>query len=121
VYESATGRLNEAHLNDPVLLWLVLHLCIGDTWNTVNNVERRTGAAVPGVLFVWLSALFAAAQFGDVTPLAGQLLGLTTVWLTAAALLIADTWRINNAVESEPLYPYKQRDMRSVTRLSFEE
>ena len=62
LYEASTGRLNEGHLNDPVFLWLVLHLCIGDTWNTVNNVERRTGAAVPGVVLVWGSALFAAAQ-----------------------------------------------------------
>lgn len=121
IYETSTGRLNEAHLNDPVLLWLALHLCIGDTWNTVNNVERRTGAAVPGVVFVWGSALFAARQFYDVAPQAGVCLGLTAVWLTVAALLVADTWRINNAIADEPLYPYKRPDMRSQTRLSFED
>ena len=62
VYEASTGRLNEAHLNDPVLLWLVMHLCLGDTWNTMNNAEGRTGAAVPAVAVVWLSAVFAAKQ-----------------------------------------------------------
>jgi len=121
VYEASTGRLNEAHLNDPVILWLVLHLCIGDTWNTINNVERRTGAAVPGVALVWLSTLFAAKQYYDVVPLAGMLLGLTAVWITVAGALVADTWRVNNEVEPEPLFPYKRPGYRSQTRLFFEE
>jgi benzodiazapine receptor len=121
VYEASTGRLNEAHMNDPVLLWLVLHLAIGDTWNTINNVERRTGAAVPGVSVVWLSTIFAARQFYDVSPLAGQLLGLTAVWITVAGVLVADTWRINTEVAPEPLYPYKRQGRRSQTRFSFEE
>lgn len=120
VYEASTGRLNEAHLDDPVLLWLVLHLCIGDTWNTVNNVERRTGAAVPGVTLVWLSTLFAAKQFYDVSPLAGGLLAATAVWITVAGALVADTWRLNNAATPEPLYPYKAKGTRSATRFSFE-
>jgi len=121
VYEASTGRINEAHLNDPVLLWLVFHLCIGDTWNTINNVERRTGAAVPGVALVWLSTLFAAKQYYDVAPQAGMVLGLSAVWITIAAVLIGDTWRINDAVRSEPLYPYKKKGRKSVTRLSFED
>lgn len=120
IYSEATGRLNEAHLNDPVLLWLVFHLCIGDTWNTVNNVERRTGAAVPGVVLVWLSTLYAARQFWDVSPLAGGLLGLTALWITVAGALVADTWRINNEVRPEPLYPYKRAGFKSPTRLSLE-
>ena len=45
-----------------MLLWLVFHLCVGDTWNTINNTERRTGAAVPGVACVWASVLYAAVQ-----------------------------------------------------------
>jgi len=107
VWEATGG-----HLLDPVLLCIMLHLSIGDTWNCVNNVERRLGAAVPGVACVWASVLFAATQYSSVSPLAGQLLGLTAVWITVAGLLIADTWRINSAEaggkwEGEPLYPYK--------------
>jgi translocator protein len=120
VYETSTGRLNEAHLNDPVLLCLMLHLCIGDTWNTANNVERRVGAAVPGVALVWLSTLFAAKQYYDVLPLAGLLLGATAVWIAVAGALVADTWRINNDVSAEPLYPYKREGSRSLTRLRIE-
>lgn len=78
----------------------------------MNNVERRLGAAVPGVACVWASVLFAAAQYSSVSPLAGQLLALTAVWITIAGALIADTWKINSEEaggkwEGEPLYPYK--------------
>jgi len=120
VYEASTGRLNEAHLNDPVLLWLVLHLCIGDVFNTANVVEGRLGAAVPAAACAWLTSLFAAKQFYDVAPLAGGLLGLTAVWIGVAAALVADTWRINNAVAAEPLYPWKNEGTRSLTRYFFE-
>ena len=37
-----------AHLLDAPILFLVLHLCIGDTWNTVSRcpgLDRRRGAA----------------------------------------------------------------------------
>jgi hypothetical protein len=52
LYETSTGRLNEAHLNDPVLLWLALHLCVGDVWNTSApspfRSNRPRARAVPG-------------------------------------------------------------------------
>jgi len=107
VWEATGG-----HLLCPTLLCLMLHLSIGDTWNCVNNVERRLGAAVPGVACVWISVLFTSTQYYTASPLAGQLLGLTAVWITVAGLLIADTWRVNSADtgspwEGEPLYPYK--------------
>jgi len=95
------------HLCDASILTLMLHLSIGDTWNTINNVERRLGAAVPGVLCVWASALFAAYTYYQVVPLAGQLLLPTCLWITVAAALIIDTWRVNNTSGEEPLYPYK--------------
>ena len=93
VYEAVGG-----HLLDPTLLALMLHLSIGDTWNTINNVERRTGAAVPGVVCVWASVVFAATRYYDAAPLAGSLLGITAVWITVAGTLVADTWRLNNEV-----------------------
>ena len=94
------------HFLDPTILALMLHLSIGDTWNTVNNAERRLGAAVPGIFCVWLSVLNAAKQYSEVDQTAGLCLGLTAVWITVAGLLITDTWRINNTDGDEPLYPY---------------
>lgn len=34
---------------------MVLHLSVGDTWNHINNVEKRLGVAVP-VVFLVVSA-----------------------------------------------------------------
>ena len=76
---------------------------------------------MPGVLLVWASTLFAAKQCYDVSPLAGGLLGLTAVWITVAGALVADTWRLNNAVTPEPLYPYKKEGRKSQTRFVFED
>ncbi|GKY98631.1 hypothetical protein MPSEU_000819800 [Mayamaea pseudoterrestris] len=90
------------------LLALMLHLSIGDVWNTVNNVERRFGASVTGVLLVWLSKAYAAKQYYQVVPLAGKLLGGTLVWLTVAAALVGQTWRLNPDEKTgklSPLYP----------------
>mmetsp|Transcript_73907 Transcript_73907/g.135074 ORF Transcript_73907/g.135074 Transcript_73907/m.135074 type:complete len:330 (-) Transcript_73907:186-1175(-) len=109
---------NGGHLLDPTLLCLMLHLSIGDTWNTINNVERRVGAAVPGVACVWLSVLLATSQYFQSNALAGQLLAVTVAWITVAGTLVADTWRVNNEVTPEPLYPYKQDDV--TTRFFFE-
>eukprot|EP00439_Symbiodinium_sp_Y106_P082750 s923_g22.t1 len=94
------------HLCDATILVLMLHLCVGDTWNTVNNVERRLGAAVPGVLCVWASALAASYAYFQVDPFAGQLLLPTCLWLTVAAALVTDTWRVNNTSGAEPLFPH---------------
>mmetsp|Transcript_82944 Transcript_82944/g.179050 ORF Transcript_82944/g.179050 Transcript_82944/m.179050 type:complete len:130 (-) Transcript_82944:169-558(-) len=95
------------HLCDASILALMFHLCIGDTWNTVNNVERRLGAAVLGVLCVWASALLAAYTYYQAVPFAGELLVPMCLWITVAGTLIADTWRVNNTAGDEPLYPYK--------------
>jgi benzodiazapine receptor len=80
---------------NPTLLALMLHLSIGDVWNTINNVEKRYGVAVMGVLLVWLSKANAAYQFYQVHAMAGKLLGATLVWLTIAAALVTATWRLN--------------------------
>ncbi len=92
----------------PAILALVLHLSIGDTWNTINNVEQRYGTAVVGVGCVWLSKAYAAFRYYQIVPLAGKLLAATLVWLTIAATLVTATWRLN-PVEGKPqsLYPVR--------------
>lgn len=106
---SLVFQANGGHLFDPALLSIALHLTVGDIWNTINNTEKRYGAAVVGVLCVVASAAFAATQFYQADPLAGQILGATLLWLTTASALITDTWRLNpNANgQRDPLYPVK--------------
>jgi tryptophan-rich sensory protein len=87
----------------------ILHLTVGDVWNTVNNTEKRYGASVIGVLCVVLSAINAAYQYSTIDMMAGKLLGGTCLWLVTAAALITDTWRLNPTVNGDrvPLYPVK--------------
>eukprot|EP01082_Thalassiosira_pseudonana_P004550 g3997.t1 g3997 contig15:106229-107192(-) len=88
----------------------MLHLTCGDIWNTINNTEKRYGAAVVGIIGVVLSAANAASQYYQVDPLAGKLLGGTLLWLVTAGALITDTWRLNpveGTGERVPLYPVK--------------
>lgn len=92
---------------NPALLSLMFHLTCGDIWNTINNTEKRYGASVVGVTGVVASVAFATSQYYEVSPLAGQLLGATAIWLCTATALITDTWRLNprSSGEREPLYP----------------
>jgi len=90
----------------------IMHLIIGDVWNTINNTEKRYGAAVVGVLMVLLSAVHASFRYYAVLPMAGKLLGLTCVWLSVASALITDTWRLNpvdvdGVLKRVPLFPVK--------------
>ena len=65
VYQAAGTYANSA------ILSLMLHLSIGDVWNTINNTERRYGAAVTGVGAVLVSAASAAYQYSLVDETAG--------------------------------------------------
>lgn len=108
----------------PAILSLALHLSIGDVWNTINNVERRYGVSVVGVLCVWLSKAFAAYSYFGVNETAGKLLGLSLVWLTIASSLVTRTWQLNPDSETgkpEPLYPVTGKTKTTFTWFSSDE
>ena len=118
VYQSVGSG---CYLSRPIL-FLMLHLSIGDVWNTINNVERRYGASVSGVAAVWLSKAYAAYQYGIVQPTAGKLLALPLIWLTVASALITSTWRINPDPTSglcDSLIPRKKRGEPSRTSFAW--
>ena len=100
---------------------LMAHLSIGDTWNTINNVEKRLGTAVLGVAFVWASALFAAYQYYKINPLAGKILFPSCVWLSVASLLVYSIWRMNSIYvdERSSLFPSIEEGPRSSWRIPF--
>ena len=90
------------------LMSLMLHIGFGNFWNTVNNVEKRLGVATIALYGLWITNAFATWQFYKVDPLAGKLLGLTQLWITAAAALETRTWQINpdpDTGKREPLLP----------------
>ncbi|MEA5553683.1 TspO/MBR family protein [Anabaena cylindrica UHCC 0172] len=97
-------QMNHQFLVLPLILFVV-HLALGDTWNTIFTVERRLGAAVPVVILgPWLSAVVVTAIYWQTKPVAGMILSFSCVWLTVAAVLVFRIWQLNG---SEPLYPSK--------------
>lgn len=96
--------INHKFLVLPLILF-VIHLAVGDTWNTIFTVEKRLGAAVPVVILgPWLSAIVVTAIYWQTVPLAGMILSFSCVWLTVASALVFRIWQLNG---SEPLYPLK--------------
>lgn len=97
-------EMNHKLLVLPFILF-VIHLAVGDTWNTIFTVERRLGAAVPVVILgPWLSAIVVTVVYWQTNPLAGMILSFSCLWLTVAAVLVFRIWQLNG---SEPLYPLK--------------
>jgi len=85
--------------------WFLLHLCIGDTWNTINNVEERRGTSAAFVLLVLASVYNAVYQYYQVSTTAGLVLAPSAVWLSIATVLIWTIWSING---KEPFFPMKK-------------
>lgn len=99
--------LGQSYLSLPLILFMV-HLALGDTWNTVFTVEGRLGTAVPVVLAgPLMSSIVVAIGYGKIVPLAGQLLLPMVIWLGVASALVISIWRLNG---SEPWYPMQLDD-----------
>ena len=45
------------------ILAFIGHLCIGDTWNTINNVEKLKGTSAASVIFVLASVYHAIFRY----------------------------------------------------------
>ncbi|MFH7242026.1 MAG: TspO/MBR family protein [Spirulina sp.] len=96
------SALGQTFLVWPLVLY-VIHLSLGDTWNTIFTVEGRLGAAVPMVIGgPLLSVVTLTIGYFQVLPLAGWVILPSLVWLTVATALCISLWRLNG---QEPLYP----------------
>mmetsp|Transcript_24022 Transcript_24022/g.40115 ORF Transcript_24022/g.40115 Transcript_24022/m.40115 type:complete len:301 (+) Transcript_24022:57-959(+) len=96
---TATGSLAS-----PALMAFFIHLSIGDTWNSINNVEQRLGTAALGVLFVVGSVFNAVRKYYEVSPTAAYILAPSCVWLSVATALIFAIWRVNYSEWNEPSF-----------------
>ena len=94
-------------LNHPAIFAMLAHLAIGDTWNSINNVERRLGTACVGVGFVLLSVYNVVFQYLRVDRTAGLLITPSAVWITVATALVWTIWTLNPRADGtrEPLAP----------------
>lgn len=89
------------------LMLFVIHLSLGDTWNTIFTVEGRLGAAVPMVIVgPLLSAVIVAIAYFQTLPLAGWIILPSVVWLAIATALCIRLWQLNG---QEPLYPVQAK------------
>ena len=97
-------------LNHPAIFAMFLHLSVGDTWNNINNVEKRLGTAVLGVGCVLLSVYNLVFQYFSVSAKAGYLIAPSAVWITIATVLVYTIWRINPWEDGalEPLLPRRR-------------
>ncbi len=94
-------QMNQQFLVLPLIVFVV-HLALGDTWNTIFTVERRLGAAVPVVICgPWLSALIVTAIYWQINPIAGIILAPSCVWLTVAAVLVFRIWELNGDISNK--------------------
>ena len=85
------------------ILFLIAHLCIGDTWNCITNVERRLGVSAIGCFAVWGSVFRAVKAFGaSAAPKAAYVLAPSLAWISVACVLTASIWNLNNR---PPIYP----------------
>ena len=84
-------------LNHPAIFAMLAHLAIGDTWNSINNVEKRLGNASGGVGFVLLSVYNVVFQYLRVDRTAGALIAPSAVWITVATALVWTIWTLNRA------------------------
>jgi tryptophan-rich sensory protein len=90
----------------PLILYMV-HLSLGDTWNTIFTVEGRLGAAVPMVIIgPLLSVVAVTISYYQTLPLAGWIIFPSAIWLTVATALCISLWQLNG---QEPLYPLRSQ------------
>ena len=96
------SAMGQVFLCIPLVLYMV-HLSLGDTWNTIFTVEGRLGAAVPMVIIgPLLSAGVITVSYYQTLPLAGWIIFPSFVWLAIATVLCTSIWKLNG---QEPLYP----------------
>jgi len=87
------------------LLAFLGHLCIGDTWNSINNVDKEYGVATLSMGLVLSSVYFADYAYFQASQKAGLILAPSCAWISVASFLVFSIWRMN--LPRMALYPKK--------------
>lgn len=82
---------------------LILHLSFSDTWNIINNVEKRLGTSLLSMLFVLASVINVVYQYYQTIPLAGKIIAPSAIWISIATFLVFSIWRLNSQLFDRPL------------------
>lgn len=111
-------RMSGTMLTVPIFS-MFLHLCTGDTWNTINNTEGRLGTAALTVPFVWATAAYTTVKYYVVSKQAAKVLFPSVVWLTVANFLVFSIFKLNNSGNRYSLFPSKEEGPPSGWKLPF--
>lgn len=96
------SAMGQSFLCWPLALFMI-HLSLGDTWNTIFTVEGRLGTAVPMVILgPLLSVAVVTISYYQTLPLAGWIILPSWIWLMVATVLCISIWQLNG---KDPLYP----------------
>lgn len=78
------------------LIAYIIHLALGDTWNTIFTVEGRFGLAIPVVICgPLLSSFVVTFLYWQTVSIAGWVLFPSCLWLTVASVLVFSIWQLN--------------------------
>jgi translocator protein len=72
-----------------------IHLALGDTWNQIFFNHQRIGLGAMVISLFWSALLVTIYVFDDINPWAGYFLLPTAAWVTVAALLNLEIYRLN--------------------------
>jgi len=98
------NALGGKFLVGPIMIFLG-HLCVGDTWNSINNVDKLYGVATLTMVFVVATVCLADYAYFTVSRKAGLVLAPSAVWIVTASFLVFSIWKLN---DRPPLYPVKK-------------
>jgi benzodiazapine receptor len=79
----------------PALCLFGIQLAFNIAWSAIFFGLRRPGPALIDIVFLWFAILATTVQFWRITPVAGWLLIPYLVWVSFAAVLNAEIWRLN--------------------------
>lgn len=77
------------------LLLFGTHMGLGNWWNVVFFGRKEIKGSLPWMGAFWASIAASIASFHSISPLAAALFAPTQVWVTIAAKLNYDIYRLN--------------------------
>ena len=74
-----------------------VQLVLNTLWSVFFFGMRSPGMALVEIVFLWLAVVATTVTMGRLDPLAYLLLGPYVAWVTFAAVLNAEVWRLNRS------------------------
>uniref|UniRef100_A0A7S0IPT2 Uncharacterized protein n=1 Tax=Calcidiscus leptoporus TaxID=127549 RepID=A0A7S0IPT2_9EUKA len=93
----AWRALDHKVFRSPAIIAFVMHLTLGDVWNSQFFVKQRILTGLLVIYSFWGVLVAATALLTNVSPVAGALVAPTVAWVFVAAALNLDIWYLNRS------------------------